>query len=100
MRDVERFQKKRCSGVLWCSEVPRMGASIEQQSPWNRECPRGKPELGDHGSPRVSNPWKEAARGKGRDKAQKWGLREGAAVGGLAEEGAHSRGTWAPEFPE
>lgn len=74
--------------------VPRMGAPTEEQSPWNRECPRGKR---DHGSPRVSSPWKEAARGKGRDKAvpHRNGVR---GKGLLSEEGAHDPGTGAPEF--
>lgn len=71
-----------------------MGAPTEEQSPWNGKCPRGKR---DHGSPRVSSPWKEAARGKGRDKAvpHRNGVR---GKGLLSEEEAHDPGTGAPEF--
>lgn len=46
------------------TEIPRMGAPIEEQGPRNTECPRGKR---DHGSPRASSAWKWAARGKGTE---------------------------------
>lgn len=46
------------------TEIPRMGAPIEEQGPRNTECPRGKR---DHGSPGASSAWKWAARGKGTE---------------------------------
>lgn len=49
---------RRGGGLGYCGArrmgVPRMGAPTEEQSSWSRECPRGKRELGDQGSPRMS----------------------------------------------
>lgn len=81
--------------VLEGRGVPRMGGPTEAERPRNRECPLGKREPGDHGSPRVSSPWKEAARGKGRDKAVPH--RNGVRGKGLLSAGWQRKGLTTPE---